>query len=329
MTESQKSAGSGEHRSRLVGSKGTVAGAEERAVEGQERAVEGQETTETGEQRSNSAGGEGEGRVAGGEERVVEGEEVVVQEGRVVSDLENGSDVLLSEGDYEDDSDDDLFHTFVDQDITESVARTVGGVQEGEEEEEEDEDKGGFDIGDDVELNDIDNEVVSIIESDDEGPNYPCFNPSVDFKVPFELFKVLKFPSNTVLRKAIRYNAIDKGYNYYYLHKNRSRVSVDCANRCGCPVKGGRSVKCVCKQKRKCRFKIHAKKLKGEKSWQIKSIRPEHICGWKFDNPKVTSKYLAERYLEDWRDEPNTKVKAFIRGARREVKSEIGYYKAY
>ncbi|XP_056687839.1 uncharacterized protein [Spinacia oleracea] len=217
-----------------------------------------------------------------------------------------------------------------------SVSRSLSGLIEsgkvvGETDEadsDEEGDGGGLDVTDDQELNDSDGEVVSVIGSYDEGPNYLVFNPPVNFKGSVELWKGLKFPSNIVLRKSIRFNAIQKGYNYYYLHNIKQRLSIYCANRCKCPWKKARIVSCSCKQKRKCRFKLHARKLKGEDSWQIKSIRAEHICGWQYDNPKVTSKYLAERYLDDWMDEPNTKVKALIKRARRKVKSEIGYYKA-
>lgn len=47
------------------------------------------------------------------------------------------------------------------------------------------------------------------------------------------------------------------------------------------------------------------------------------------DNPKVTFKYLGERYLEDWRNESSTKMETFMKRVRREVKSEVGYYKCY
>ncbi|XP_021740410.1 uncharacterized protein LOC110706767 [Chenopodium quinoa] len=83
-----------------------------------------------------------------------------------------------------------------------------------------------------------------------------------------------------------------------------------------------------CNARRKCRFKIHCRKLKGEATWQIKSLRLKHICGHQHKNSKITSQYLTERYLEDWRDDPTWKL-AFIKRARRECRVEIGYYLAW
>lgn len=241
-----------------------------------------------------------------------------------------GSDVLLSDGDYEDASDDDLFNIGEEQNITRSVTASLIGLSKRDANDDVDEDEGEeqpLDIESDVELDDSDD--GSIVGSDEEGPQYPTFNPEVDFKGKVLLSKGLKFPSNKILRKAIRHNSIEQGYNYYFLHNNRSRVSVYCAKRCGCPWKKARILKCVCKQKSKCKFKIHCRKLKGEESWQIKTYRPDHICGHQHVNPKVTSQYLAERYLDDFRDDPSWKIKLFVKRARREVQAEIGYYKAY
>ena len=181
-------------------------------------------------------------------------------------------------------------------------------------------------IGSNEDIVDSDDEVVSEVGSDDEGPVYPEFNPDVDFKGKVVLSKGLKFPTNKCFRRAVQYHAIDHGYDYYFLHNNNHRVSVYCANRCECAWKRARSVECICKSRRKCRFKIHCRKLKGEATWQIKSLSLGHICGHQHKNSKITSQYLAERYLEDWRDDPTWKLATFIKRARRECRVEIGYY---
>ncbi|XP_056693259.1 uncharacterized protein [Spinacia oleracea] len=157
-------------------------------------ASEGKRGGFKGKRAAASEGRTGEG--AAGEDSVAEGG---------CEDSED-SDVLLSDNDFEDESDDDLFHEFVDHEISEDVCRSlgaltgaVGGVVEKNDSDEEGE-VGEQEIGDDVELNDSDGEVVSVIGSDDEGPNYPVFNPAVDFKGSVELWKGLKFPSNIILR---------------------------------------------------------------------------------------------------------------------------------
>lgn len=211
------------------------------------------------------------------------------------------SDVLLSDDDYEDQNDDDLFNEFVDEGIEESVTHSLRHLR-GEEGRLSDNDDvvvegDGFAVPDEVELNDSDDEKLSIIGSDDEGPHYPVFNQDTDLKGTIVFIKGLKFADNNLFRKALQWQAIQRGYNYFFLHNNNSRVSVYCAQRCGCPVQKGRILKCTCKVKNKCRIKIHCKKLKKEESWQIKSIRPDHICEHQTNNPKLTSQYLAERYL--------------------------------
>lgn len=233
--------------------------------------------------------------------------------------------------DYEDQDDDDLFNEFVDGGIEETVRESLRQLTTRGEESGSDDGEvyGAVNIDDDLDLNDSDDEVVSVVGSDDEGLQYPTFNPDTDFKGSIVLTKGLKFASNTTFRKAVQWQAIQKGYNYCFLHNDNNRVSVYCAKRCMCTQKRGRQVKCTCKTRRKCRFKIHCKKLKNEESWQIKSIRPNHICGHQYHNPKCTSQYLAERYKDDWRDDPSWKLDAFIKRAKRECNVKIGWYKAY
>ncbi|KAL2895353.1 StAR-related lipid transfer protein 8 [Bienertia sinuspersici] len=252
------------------------------------------------------------------------------QEDNEGSEGSEGSDVCLSDNDFEDKDDDDLFNDFVDHDIGERVTRSLGGLSKAVAlyESDEGDDQGEL-ICNDEDIVDSDDEAVSAVGSDDEGPAYPEFNPDVDFKGKIVLSKGLKFPSNKVFRRALQYDAIEQGYDYYFLHNNNSRVSAYCAHRCGCPWKRARIIQCICKSRRKCRWRIHCRKLKGEASWQIKSARLQHICGHQHKNSKITSQYLAERYLEDWRDDPNWKLSSFIKRARRECKVEIGYYLAY
>lgn len=244
------------------------------------------------------------------------------------------SDVLLSDDDFEDKDDDDLFHEFVDNSIEDTLNSSFSGLAlqiRDLEDEEQDVNGRGLHCPDDVDLNDSDDEPVSVVDSDEEGPQYPTFNPATDFKGKIVLTKGLKFGSNCEFRKAVQWQAIQRGYNYCFLHNNNSRVSVYCANRCKCQQqqKRGRLLGCSCGTRRKCRFKIHCKRLKGEQTWQIRSIRPNHICGHQTINPKCTSQYLAERYLEDLRDDPTWKLSSFQKRAKRECRCEVGYYKVY
>ncbi|XP_057515640.1 uncharacterized protein LOC130797170 [Amaranthus tricolor] len=171
---------------------------------------------------------------------------------------------------------------------------------------------------------------LSALIDDEEGIcSYPTFNPEIDFKGKINLSLGLKFPSTYVFRKALRYHAIECGYNYYYLHNGTNRISVYCYNRCDCMKLKGRIVNCVCGKEKKCYFKVHAVKLKDEETVQIRSYFPNHTCGHQHQNKKVTALYLAEKYIDDWRDNPTWELKAFKKRVNRELGCEVKYSKCY
>lgn len=64
-------------------------------------------------------------------------------------------------------------------------------------------------------------------------------------------------------------------------------------------------------------------------TFHTKSLRLEHICGFQSQNTKVTTQYLAERYLEDWRDNPSWKFSAFMLKCGRDLGVEVKYHKCY
>lgn len=199
------------------------------------------------------------------------------------------------------------FAQFIEEGISERVTRTFGGVGNQDEEDldfgEEDSDE-DVHLGSGEELDDSEDELKDLERFDDEGPNYSIFNPIVDFKGKIKLSLGLKFPSIKAFRKALRHHAIESGYNYYYLHNGSSRVTIYCAKKCSCPMKKARIV-CSCKKRKKCPFKVLCRKLKREETYQIKTYKPKHNCGHQHKNPKITTKYLVERYLDDFGDHSN------------------------
>ncbi|KAH9612102.1 hypothetical protein KSS87_002582, partial [Heliosperma pusillum] len=263
-------------------------------------------------------------------------------------DDESDEDVVLSEADFDDEEDDDLFFENVDEDVSEELGlnqlngnvileedKDVGG--EDEEGGKEDED-GGIESEDsgseEVELVSDADELGSDKESDggEVKIHYPTFNPLSDFQRPIQLTLGLKFPSNTVLRKAIRHHAIENGYDYFFCHNDRKRVCIYCRYRCKCPwLKGkARLGKCKCdKSVKKCRYRLNATKVPGEETFQIMGLRLNHKCGWNDINPKLSAEYLAERYLDNFRIDPEWKIDIFQKRVLLDIGVEIGYYKAY
>jgi MULE transposase-like protein/MuDR family transposase len=247
-----------------------------------------------------------------------------------ICDFEDSTDEDYSGGEedeYEDDADlfaenvvyglddvfigDDEIRVAVDKEIIEENNRDIYYNEEGVELESDDDDLAALDVDEEGEI------------------NYPTFNPEVDFKGKINLSLGLKFPSTYVFRKALRYHAIECGYNYYYLHNGSTRITAFCFNRCNCSKTKGRIVKCVCGKEKKCNFKVHAKKLKDEETLQIRSYFPKHTCGHQHQNNKVTALYLAEKYIQDWRENPNWELKAFEKRVNRELGCEVKYSKCY
>ncbi|XP_010677722.1 uncharacterized protein LOC104893324 [Beta vulgaris subsp. vulgaris] len=93
-----------------------------------------------------------------------------------------------------------------------------------------------------------------------------------------------------------------------------------CKNRCEYQWKKGRFGECNCISKRKCKFRVYAKQLRGEGGTvQIKSMDLAHRCDYQSHNRKVTYAYLADKYLKDWRDNPTWKLSAFMLKCRRDL----------
>ena len=70
-------------------------------------------------------------------------------------------------------------------------------------------------------------------------------------------------------------------------------------------------------------------KLREEETFQIKTYSSEHTCGHQYENNKVTALYLAEKYLEDWRENPGWDLNVFIKRVNRECGCEVKYHKCY
>ncbi|XP_074300885.1 uncharacterized protein LOC141632222 [Silene latifolia] len=180
--------------------------------------------------------------------------------------------------------------------------------------------------GDDEEGGNSD-ELRSLQGSDDEIDSRPTFNPDIDFKRKVTLSAGLKFPDADVLRKALVHHAIENRYDFYYLHSARDRISTYCRYRCKCELDKVRCkiVGCKCPKKSWCPFKIYATKQKEDTFWEITTMNLRHTCEFTGYTRKVTSEYLAERYLEDWRENPTWKLSVFQKRVFRELGIEVKY----
>ncbi|KAK9118480.1 hypothetical protein Scep_016573 [Stephania cephalantha] len=90
---------------------------------------------------------------------------------------------------------------------------------------------------------------------------------------------------------------------------------------------------CICKCQRfkssNCEFRIFASHMaKDDSTIQIKSINLNHSCTKVNKNYHVTSDWLAEKYIEQFRADPNWTVSGIIQRVKDDLKFEISRMKA-
>ncbi|KAK9083073.1 hypothetical protein Scep_029544 [Stephania cephalantha] len=92
--------------------------------------------------------------------------------------------------------------------------------------------------------------------------------------------------------------------------------------------------RCICKCQRfkssNCEFRIFASHVgKDDSTVQIKSINLTHSCTKVNKNYHVTSDWLAEKYIEQFRVDPNWSVSGIIQRVKDDLKFEISRMKAW
>ncbi|XP_021754555.1 uncharacterized protein LOC110719884 [Chenopodium quinoa] len=171
----------------------------------------------------------------------------------------------------------------------------------------------------------------SLCGSDEEQDYAPWFNADVDFDNPIKLKLNQKFSNASVLRRALRLHAIQNRYEFYYLHNDSKRITVQCRYRCGCEFNSYtcRMPACTCVGGVKCQFKVFASKLVKQQTWQIKTLNLDHSCFRVKKNKMLTAEYIAERYLEEFRSNPGWRIKEIRARILNDLGVDVSYYKAW
>jgi len=60
----------------------------------------------------------------------------------------------------------------------------------------------------------------------------------------------------------------------------------------------------VCKEPN-CNYRVYARKLPDEETFQIRSMQSEHLCCRQFKNSIVTSTWIADKLIDKFRVQPN------------------------
>ncbi|XP_012830045.1 PREDICTED: uncharacterized protein LOC105951201 [Erythranthe guttata] len=145
-------------------------------------------------------------------------------------------------------------------------------------------------------------EAEDILNSDVEGEQYEESNEATGMK-NHVLSVGLKFSTPQLFKKAmVRWNVLI-GHAITYIKNENKKITAKCKQDCG--------------------WRIHASPIGNTSTFQIKSFISEHKCGRVHENGHVNSKFLADEYLDDLRDNHEIKVKSMKRKVRKDLNVDI------
>ncbi|KAM1470892.1 hypothetical protein ACFX11_041543 [Malus domestica] len=120
-------------------------------------------------------------------------------------------------------------------------------------------------------------------DDEDSTERDPEFNAETDMDKPS--FKIrMRFAQAKHLKTAIKRYSIYGGYDIDMKKNDRGMVTAVCA--VGCP------------------WRLHASVMQNDTTWQIKVLNDKHICSRVWKNKYVTYKFIAEKYLNRFKDHP-------------------------
>ena len=115
--------------------------------------------------------------------------------------------------------------------------------------------------------------------------------------------------SPQVFRQALVGWVVRPGYDIKYLKNEKKKIMAVCKFDCG--------------------FRIHASPMQGERTFQIKTFKPKHACGMKFNSYLVTSSYIATKYQQRMGDTLKWSIPVMQKELRRELKVDLSKNKLY
>ncbi|KAF7811832.1 putative Mutator transposable element [Senna tora] len=157
-------------------------------------------------------------------------------------------------------------------------------------------------------------ELVSLDGSSDneanKRPRFKSFNEVIDFKRPINLEVGLKFTNHQIYQQALKQYCIENGIVFKYKKNENKRITVICQKNCD--------------------WRIHAAKTHDEEAFQVKTFKgKDYNCGWERDNRWVTSKWLADKYVDNVRDTHDWSNTAFKNRVLRDHNVEVSRHQTY
>ncbi|XP_071937462.1 uncharacterized protein [Coffea arabica] len=134
------------------------------------------------------------------------------------------------------------------------------------------------------------------------------FNPEVEFKKPnFELKVGQKFTNFRVFRFVLREWLVREGYEVTWVKNYSKKIIAKCA-------KG-------------CTWRIRATPIQFESTFQIKSLKGEHVCAREYQNKHATAAYLSIKYQDKIRDNPRGALMGLKNDIRRDLMINVSIAK--
>ncbi|XP_070664904.1 uncharacterized protein [Malus domestica] len=195
------------------------------------------------------------------------------------------SDYVQSENDTEVVKDDTLFERFVVDEAFEASYKEPGEISTDEYNSEE------LVRLDEEEHSDEEGIVVKKVRRKRKAPRFKQFRRETDLLNP-TFYLGMEFPDMKACREAVRYYSVAISRPLHWDKNDRTRLRVSCLGT----------------SKIKCPWLLYAAHVGRGPTTRIKTFVPEHTCGRLQKTKYATSSWLAERFEEELRDNPNMSV---------------------
>ncbi|KAG6507676.1 hypothetical protein ZIOFF_033027 [Zingiber officinale] len=137
---------------------------------------------------------------------------------------------------------------------------------------------------------------------------FPYFNCVQQYDPNFELG--MMFSNKKELRDAIHSHAIKNRRSVNITKNDKIRVYAKCADE-------------------ECKWKLHALKLSGEYTFQIRKYVPEHTCVMNLYVKNLKSTWLSKKYMSKIRSDPKRNVKGFRTDIMEDVRCSVSKSQIY
>ncbi|KAK4410434.1 hypothetical protein Sango_0116400 [Sesamum angolense] len=153
-----------------------------------------------------------------------------------------------------------------------------------------------------------DEELKSMRGSDDEGDGCPVWDERINM-CKVDLAVSMKFETRAKFRDVMRDWAVKRGWDLKLVKNEKHLILATCKNECN--------------------WKLRASSVMKSTTFQIKSIKGEHICAHKVENKQANYKYIGKRLENFVRDNPNESLQSLKNKVRRKLQIEVSTYKVY